>query len=220
MYSKREAALFWLVGKLGKHLLRLLFSTVRYDAPPVDYRPEMPGGGRYGVYGIWHHSLLFAAHRYIGQPFRAIISRSKDGEYIARIAQELGYKITRGSTTRGGMRALRELYRKAGEEAGDIVFTVDGPKGPRHEVQPGAVYLAQITGLPLTPAAYGVSRCWEAPSWDRFRVPLPFARVVQLVGRPRLVPADATREELDALRAEFQNELRALQEEADRRARA
>ena len=214
-HSRGERVLFWLVGKLGKWLIRLLASTARYRGPQARWRPELPDGHRHAVYAIWHHSLLLGVYRHRNQGIRVIISQSKDGEYLARIAHEMGFRTTRGSTTRGGARALMELRQKAEEDPGDIVFTVDGPKGPRHVVQQGALYLAQISGLPLVPAVYGMTRRWEVPSWDRFRIPKPFARVLHVYGEPMLVPKDSTREELEAIRQRLQDALCAMQDRAD-----
>ncbi len=218
-YNRRDALLFWLVGKLGKWVMRLVLGPVRYRGPAAEYRPPLPDGHKHAIYAIWHHSLLLGAYRHRYQGIRCIISRSKDGEIIARIGSELGFSTTRGSTTRGGAKALLELQNRAGGEPSDIVFTVDGPKGPRHVVQKGALYLAQITGMPIVPAVYGLSRKWEAPSWDKFRVPKPFARALHVYGEPMLVPADASREELETLRKQLEDTLRAMQADADQRVR-
>ena len=189
--------------------------TVRYRGPAATYRPPLPDGHRNAVYAVWHHSLLLGVHRFRHQNLRAIVSRSKDGEHIARVAHEMGIKTTRGSTSRGGARALLELRQTTQEEDSDVVFTCDGPRGPRQTVQTGVLYLAQITGLPLVPAVYGLSSKWEVPSWDRFRIPKPFARALLAYGEPLRVPSDATREELEAVRQQLEASMRTMQDQAD-----
>jgi lysophospholipid acyltransferase (LPLAT)-like uncharacterized protein len=137
------------------------------------------------------------------------VSRSRDGELIARTVARLGIDSSRGSTTRGGAAGLRELLRKA-REGYDLAFTPDGPKGPVSEVQPGVILAAAATGLPIQPVALAASRARRLRSWDRFLVPLPFSTVHFVYGEPLDVarrgdPAEAAAElkrRLDAAEAE------------------
>ena len=207
--------LFWLVGKLGSWLVRLLVCTVRIQGPPPKFRPPLPGGHANGIFAMWHHSLLVCVYRYRRQGVRVLISQHRDGEYIARIAQELGFTATRGSTTRGGARALMELRGRV-HEGRDIAITTDGPRGPRQVVQKGAVFLAQVTGLPVTPAIVGLANYWEAPSWDRLRIPKPFSRAILRFGDPIVVPKDVTDEGLERYRQQLQDAMQTMQDELDR----
>ena len=118
-----------------------------------------------------------------------------DGEWIARIVSRFGYGTARGSTSRGGARALRQLVRAA--RLAPTAFTVDGPRGPAGVVQPGAVWLARATGQPVVPFHAEAARHWTLRSWDRTQIPKPFTRVVMAVGAPLIVAANG---DLDAAR--------------------
>lgn len=155
------------------------------------------------IFAIWHSRLLYPAYHFRHRDLQTIISRSRDGEIIAKVVQRWGYHVVRGSTSRGGSEAFRELLRRL--EAGrDVVITPDGPRGPREEVQPGIIALSRMTGYPIVPVSYDASRRILLRSWDRFLVPLPFSRIRIVVGEP--IPPDADEESLrekvsDALQA-------------------
>lgn len=136
---------------------------------------------------IWHSELLaLAAYGWrIPDALVTVISQSKDGEIIARMVERLGYAVARGSSTRGGLKALLRLARIMRAENRMAVLTVDGPKGPRHEPKPGAVFLARQTGAAIIPVRAYPSRKWVfTKSWDRFEVPKPFARIQVRAGQP------------------------------------
>ncbi len=142
-----------------------------------------------------------------------LVSEHSDGEIIAQIGARLGQRTVRGSTTRGGARALLGLVRalQAGET---IAITPDGPRGPRHEVQAGVVAAAQRAGAPVVAIGVACSRAWSLGSWDRFRIPMPFARIVLSYTEPILMPADldagtrAVAEALDRSSAAAQRAIR------------
>ena len=158
-------------------VIRLLGATLRFEnvcAPGVVVGDTIPGPT---VFAFWHRSLLLAAYRFRGLGIAILISRSFDGELIARTVERLGFVAVRGSSTRGGSVGLRGMQRAY--EAGAIcAFTADGPKGPALVAKAGAVQLAEICGaewvgaFELTP-----ERAWRLQSWDGFVVPRPFARV-------------------------------------------
>ena len=212
--SVMQSILFWIVGKLGALVLRTLMCTVRVQGHPASRPPALPGDAASVVYSIWHHSLLVFIYRYRNQGAYTIVSEHRDGEYIARIAQEMGFQTARGSSTRGGGRALIRL-RRAARAGHDVGVTVDGPRGPRETAQLGAIFLAQITGLPIVPAIVGLSRFWEVPSWDRFRIPKPFAKGLVGLGEPIAVPRDVPADELEPYRKQLEEAMRALQAELD-----
>ena len=205
---------FWLVGKLGWLVMHLLLCTVRVSGPRPRKRPPLPDGAQHGVYAIWHHSLLLAVYRHRNQGALALISQHRDGEYIARVAQELGFEPVRGSTTRGGARAVIELRRKL-REGREVAITTDGPRGPRQQVQMGALFLAQVTGLPVVPYIIGLQSFWQMPSWDRFRIPKPFSRAVTRFGQPIVIPKDLSAKDLARCRQQLQHAMCALQDQLD-----
>jgi lysophospholipid acyltransferase (LPLAT)-like uncharacterized protein len=139
----------------------------------------------------------------------AIVSASKDGGVVARVLEHFGAEPVRGSSSRRGPQALLELTTWA-ERGYDLAITPDGPRGPRYTVQPGALALAQLTGQPLVPAAYCLRWKICLKSWDRFQIPLPFGRAVMKFGEPLRVPREATDEERELLRQQFEQRLKDL----------
>ena len=133
-------------------------------------------------------------------------SANFDGEWIAQIIERFGYGTARGSTSRGGQRALAQLRRDM-RSGRPTAFTVDGPRGPAGSVQPGAVWLAGLTGNPLLPFHIEADRYWEARSWDRTQVPKPYARAAIAVEEPILVPSGAGDDVLEAKRVALEQAL-------------
>lgn len=130
---------------------------------------------------IWHGQLLSQLWAHRRQNISVLISEHRDGELIARIAQALGYRTVRGSTTRGAGRALIGMGREL--EAGfDVGITPDGPRGPYHSFAAGALLVSQRSGRPVVPFGAHASRAWQLKSWDRFTIPKPFARVTIAYG--------------------------------------
>jgi lysophospholipid acyltransferase (LPLAT)-like uncharacterized protein len=143
---------------------------------------------------FWHRHLLLMRYAYRGRRMSVLVSRSKDGELIARVMRHLGIGTSRGSTSRGGSSGLREMLRAA-RSGSDLAITPDGPRGPLREVQPGVVLLAAAAGLPLVPVAIAARRAIQLASWDRMPVPLPGSRVEIVYGEPLRLPRTATVEE-------------------------
>jgi lysophospholipid acyltransferase (LPLAT)-like uncharacterized protein len=169
------------------------------------------------IYAFWHARLLplVFAERHRGAA--VLVSRSRDGELIARIIERLGYTTARGSSSRGGREGLLEMLSWA-ERGRLLAVTPDGPRGPAEVVKPGLVWLASHTGRPVVPAAAAADRAWVARSWDRFRVPLPFARIEIAYGPPIEVPAGLEDEGVEAWRRRIEESLRRLTAEVAARA--
>lgn len=196
---------------------RLLAKTLRIEErwldPQRDGRREGHGGA---LYLCWHDAMLIPA--YLMGPCRptVLVSQSDDGEFAARLAIHLGWRVVRGSSNRGAVRALRALVEEGARGLATMALTVDGPRGPRHVCKSGAVYLAAKTGLPLTPAAVGFANCWRLRSWDRFAIPKPFSRVVMVVGEGIVVPTEISSLQLDGYRQQAQAAMERLEHEAQR----
>jgi len=168
------------------------------------------------LYCFWHGKLLSAVWHYRGLPIRALASRNHDGEIIARALMRLGFPDpARGSSSRGGATALRDLAQGLKSE-GHGLLTPDGPRGPRHQAQAGVLMLASLTGLPLVPVGVASSRCFQLKSWDRFEVPKPFAKNLFHFGAPLRVPAQASHAQLKALQDALQSEMEQLGSQAER----
>jgi hypothetical protein len=141
------------------------------------------------VFVLWHARLLALTYAHRGMGLAVLISRHRDGELIARVVNRLGYVTPRGSSTRGGEAGALEMLRLA--RAGrPVVVTPDGPRGPARTVKPGAVFLASRAGIPVVPVSAASSRARVLDSWDRFRVPAPFAKVLVGYGPPIHVPPE------------------------------
>lgn len=184
------------IGLLGALVLRLYLGTLRlrYRQQVADTDPlRRDQQGRY-IYAFWHENLLLPClfgHRRL----HVLISEHADGEMIALACHHLGFSLIRGSSTRGGVRALRKML--GAMKKGHVTVVPDGPRGPRRHVEPGLLYLAARTGMPIVPAGVGYDRPWRLKTWDRFAVPRPFSKAVLLLAEPILVPGDADRRTLD-----------------------
>jgi lysophospholipid acyltransferase (LPLAT)-like uncharacterized protein len=159
--------------------------------------------GEHFIIAFWHGHLLLMTNAYRGRRISVLSSQSKDGELMARALARLGIETSRGSTSRGGMGAMRSLLRRVAEGF-DLAFTPDGPRGPIYEVQPGVIMAAASTGLPIQPVALAATRARQLRSWDRFLVPLPFSTVHFVYGEPLLVDR---RGDLDEAAAELKRRL-------------
>lgn len=193
----RHPALLAAGGFAASMVIRTLAASVRFRKRFLDPTcdPHLPGQAGRFLYAFWHEDLLVPAYRYGWTPTKVLISQHADGELITQTCRHLGLGVVRGSTTRGGVQALREILALKGQK--HIVVTPDGPRGPRRQVQPGLTFLASRTGLPIVPCAFGYRRAWRLKSWDRFAVPLPFSPVVLVSGEPIHLAADLGRDALE-----------------------
>jgi lysophospholipid acyltransferase (LPLAT)-like uncharacterized protein len=174
---------------LGAGFIRALHATLRVRHVRSEFIESMNTMNRRYLMAFWHSHLLLMLHSRFARPISVIISQSKDGEIIARVFDYYDVDSVRGSSTRGGGAALRELLRVAG--AGyNIAITPDGPKGPPRQLKDGIIYAARSTGLPVIPVAFGAARFKRLKSWDRMIVPLPFSRAIFLYGDPIVIPRD------------------------------
>jgi lysophospholipid acyltransferase (LPLAT)-like uncharacterized protein len=167
------------------------------------------------VVALWHGQLLGPTWAHRHRSYATMASRSGDGEYISRMLDHWGYQVVRGSSSRGGDTALRELARlvRRGHTA---ALTADGPRGPRHRLKHGVLRLAQLTGVPVIPVVSAAGSAWELRSWDRFILPRPLSRLVVLFGDAIAIPRDmqadgiaAEAERIEAIMEGLEDEARA-----------
>lgn len=162
---------------LGPVLFRMLAFTWRVKILNQELLSQHHAEDQAPVLAFWHQQIPAAIGSHRGYPVRVMISRNRDGQMIADLAERLGYKTIRGSSSRGALQALREMLKAAkGTEA--LGFTPDGPRGPLHSVAPGVVFVAAVSGRALMTVGFAASRAWRAKSWDRMVIPKPFARIV------------------------------------------
>lgn len=186
----REGWQYTLAQHAGGAAIDALMGTVRLHVDNERAYRERMDCGEPLIFIPWHGRLLPLGYVHRGQGVHGLASRSADGEYIARLLQHWGFGMVRGSSSRGGDIAYRELIRtvRAGHS---VAVTPDGPRGPREKIKTGVIQLAQVTGAPLMPVAAAASRAWWFVSWDRFLVPKPFSRLYVAYGEPIHVPRDA-----------------------------
>ena len=161
------------------------------------------------IYAFWHGRLMVPVFSHKRRGIGVLISQSDDGEYVARVADRLGFHVIRGSSTRGGEEGFRSLLEYL-ESGGDVAITPDGPTGPKYRVKKGIVYLARAAGASIVPCGVAIDRYWQMGSWDEFRVMKPGAYVLARFGEPIHVPEHFNKFELEGLRARVEDELNAL----------
>lgn len=201
------------VGVLGRFAIEAVGRSMRlvgWSGRRLGVRNEQV------IIAFWHNKLFYMSY-YIaahcirkGREVVVLISASRDGEYMARAAEELGANVVRGSSSRRGGGGIRDLCRWA-ERGASLCVAPDGPKGPRYEVKEGTIYLAQKTGLPILPVSYRAKGALTLKSWDGFILPLPLTSVEVRCGEPMHVPSDLGAEERKTFCLTLKNKLMDLE---------
>ncbi len=201
------------IAGAGAPLMGLLCRTLRWRVEGMDHYDAIVASRREPIFAFWHGRILPATWFWRDRGIVVMTSQNFDGEWIARIIRRFGYGAARGSTSRGARRALIQLKRDvtAGRPA---AFTVDGPRGPARRVQPGAVWLAGVTGSPILPFHIEAERHWSMSSWDRTQIPRPFSAVAVAIGAPFDVPDPSEDGVVEAYRSELEGVLGALADRA------
>jgi lysophospholipid acyltransferase (LPLAT)-like uncharacterized protein len=193
-------------------LVGALCRTLTWRVEGLEHYDEVVRSGHQPIMGFWHGRILPAFYYFRNRGIVVITSQNFDGEWIARVIERYGFGTARGSTSRGGARALVQLRHdlERGRPAG---FTLDGPRGPARIAQPGAVWLAGSTGHPLLPFHLEAARHWSLSSWDRTQIPRPFTTVAVVMGEPIYV--ERTDEEtIEEMRTRLQSALATLETRA------
>lgn len=192
-FTLRQRILLRIIPFIGAILIRAIGCTLRYtisfeeDAPPsIEYRPM--------VVSFWHNCIFPAIYIARNLGLRVMSSDSFDGEWTGRIIRKFGFVKVRGSASRGAIRGLIGMKREV-EQGWTVVFTIDGPRGPRYVAKPGPVLLASATGAPMVAFYIAVEKSWILKTWDRCIIPKPFSRALMRMGKKIDVPKDGDREE-------------------------
>ncbi len=170
--------------------VRILYATLR-----VTVRNEAEVEALCQQYGsvilvTWHGRSLVPIARSVGKGYYGMVSLSRDGDLLNECFRRLGWRTIRGSTGRAGARAMKAAIDVMNVPGTVLAITPDGPRGPGRRIQPGVVYLARKCGRPIVPVGIGMERSWQANSWDRFGIPLPFSRVQWLYGEPIFIASN------------------------------
>jgi lysophospholipid acyltransferase (LPLAT)-like uncharacterized protein len=211
--SRRKRLEAAAIASIGHKAIAALGATLKWRTEGLEHLDAIRLQGRQPIMAFWHGRILPATYYFRGRGIVVITSENFDGEWIAGIIERFGYGTARGSTSRGGLKALLQLKRDTaeGKPAG---FTLDGPRGPARVAQPGAVWLAKATGNPVLPFHLEASRHWTLGSWDRTQIPKPFSTVSIAMGEPFDVPSDASEGDLEAARTLLESRLVALEARA------
>jgi lysophospholipid acyltransferase (LPLAT)-like uncharacterized protein len=154
---------------------------------------RLDADGKGWILSLWHHTLLVMAFWHRRQDMCVLVSEHRDGELIARTLHAWGYRTVRGSSTRGGGRALLAMISEL-EKGSSVAVTPDGPQGPPLKYQPGALVAAHRSGTPIVAVGLHVDRAWRLKSWDRLVIPKPFARITLAYEEPATVGGASSRE--------------------------
>lgn len=219
-FRKRRKGLLRFIGLLfartiAPWTLRLYSATWRYQTLEPARRAEAVGLGRGVILALWHGRMLVAIPPYRGQDMTILVSGSEDGNLSEALLDGYGYRIIRGSSSRGGARALRAMLG-ALHAGSTVVVTPDGPRGPRHTMNPGVAWMARATGFAVLPTGFAAQRAWRLSTWDRYVIPKPWSRVVLAYGQPIRVSREGGSEELERATARIQSEILAAERSAFR----
>jgi len=200
---------------IGLLLIKVISATYRIRISNPEVEQNIFKMGQVPIYATWHQRFFTGIKVGLSRrPVSIMISQSRDGELIARIAGLLGYHPVRGSSSRGGRRALREIY-KLSKRGRKIAHIVDGPRGPLGVVKPGLLLIAQVSGFPIIPSTASAEKKWVFNSWDRFMVPKPFSRIIVRFGDEIYVPRKLKGPDFENTRIAIEQSLRQLIVETD-----
>ncbi len=194
------------VPRLVQGLLTLWFGTLRIKLREGAAFHEYAARDT-GVAAFWHYSFLYLFWYLRRYPAAIMVSSSKDGAYIARLAEQMGHVPVRGSSNRGGVKALLEMIRTMQKQRLNAALVADGSQGPARQAQAGCILAASRSGKPIFPMAWACNRFIRFNSWDQTLVPLPFATVVVRHGQPLHVPPGVDAEQIELYRLELEYRL-------------
>ncbi len=203
----------WVVPVIFRLLSFLLFATCRVERRGVENFQKFACNKTPFIVSFWHYGVIYIVYQARSLPYVAMVSASKDGEYVSRILQSKGFSTVRGSRNKGALGALKGLMRemKKGKTA---VLVADGSQGPARKAQSGSILLAGKTGAPIVPVGWAASRYKTFRSWDRTALPMPFAKMVIYYGKPISVPAGMKSDELEKYRLQLEESLDDLYEKS------
>ncbi|MCC5831110.1 MAG: lysophospholipid acyltransferase family protein [Phycisphaeraceae bacterium] len=204
------------IALAGAAVVYLIGTTMTVSAPRLrDLKVLLGEDHKTGVlFALWHGTHFPVLWHYRHSGFGVITSQSRDGEVLTGILHHLGCRCYRGSSSKGGTRALLETA-KAVQGGVNLAVAVDGPRGPRGQVKSGILSIAKLSGAPIVPVACGLSHCQQFNSWDRYRLPLPLCHATIIVDEPFYVPPDTDDGQLESIRVSLETSLNALQVRAD-----
>jgi lysophospholipid acyltransferase (LPLAT)-like uncharacterized protein len=200
---------------IGLVVIKIISWTYKIRVMNLDIEKDILKRGHIPIYASWHQrffpGIVFFATR---KPISIMISQSRDGELISKIVNVLGWHPVRGSSSKGGGQALRDI-KKLVRKGYKIAHIVDGPRGPLGVVKPGLLVIAQASGMPIVPTITSAEKKWVFNSWDRFMVPKPFSRVIIRFSDEIHIPRKLQEDDFEKKRSSIQEALKKLYVETD-----
>ena len=203
-----------LIGCIGYFVISVIGRTVRWQSVGDSHLDEIHKAGHRAIFTFWHGRIFPATYYWRNRGIVVMTSMNRDGEAIAQCIRRFGFGAARGSSSRGGFRALAEMAREI-RGGHDAAFTIDGPRGPRYVAKQGPVLLALKTGAAVLCFHISMKRKIQLKSWDEFQIPLPFTPAIVLKAAPIWVPPDASEEHLRDLHQQMQDTLDDLRRKGD-----
>ena len=200
------------------YFIKALVSTYKIEIRSKELQQKARDLSPHGsfVFAVWHEQVVSAlcGHAW-SEPYLTLTSRSRDGDYAAFVSQKLGFVSVRGSSKKrnkdkGGKEAIQEYVAKMNQGVSGGI-TVDGPKGPRQKCKAGVVLISMQTQSPILPVVGIASSYWEFNSWDKFKIPKPFAKIILQYGEPIQIQPDATPEQIEEVCGQVTNALKQLE---------
>ncbi|MDR0310248.1 MAG: lysophospholipid acyltransferase family protein [Acidobacteriota bacterium] len=201
-----------IISLLGYWLILCVGKTLRWRVEGWDRLESVYRAEKNPIMVFWHGRIFVASYFFRNRGIVVMTSRHRDGDYIAGVIRRLGYHAARGSSSRGSVGATREAL-EALRNGRDIGFAIDGPRGPRHVVKRGPIYIAWKSGHPVLPFNVSAERKWTLKSWDHFEIPVPFSRARVEIGEPVYVNAGIPKERLEEYDRRVQESLDELSAE-------
>ncbi|GFM35480.1 lysophospholipid acyltransferase family protein [Desulfovibrio psychrotolerans] len=189
MKPKKLTVPAWLVAPVLYGIVRTLYATLRFTEQGRETVDDLDARGEPMVFALWHDELFPVVHAKRNLGLVAVISQSSDGEYLSQFMEMFGVRTARGSSSRGGVKALLQVSRMLRKEGLHACLTVDGPRGPRHKAKEGAAFIAARANARIVPIRLHMDRSYKFErAWDKFQIPLPFSRVHVVFGEPYHLP--------------------------------
>jgi len=202
------------ITELGYWTILVIGRSLRWKVEGWENLEDVHRSGKRFIGAFWHNRIFMTSYFFRHRNIVAMISQNRDGEYIARVSRRLGFGSARGSSSRGSRRAVVEMLRSLRRER-DVFFTLDGPRGPRYVVKPGAAYIARKSGNPILPFTISAEKKWVLGSWDGFIIPKPFSCALVLIGTAIDIDPDAGDAEMKGIVERIQNSMDALCRRSD-----
>lgn len=201
-------ALLWLIA-------RMIAITIRLETKNAEIMREFEKNGKGAILITWHGRTMVPANFFRGRGYWALISLSRDGDIQNRIFSLFGFHTIRGSTGRGGVKAVLQMAKKV-REGGILSYAPDGPRGPSHKVQEGTIFLAERCGCPVIPLGFSANPRKLLNSWDKYLIPKFFSKGAMVLGEPIFVPSNMTEEQKQEIVRKIEEAINQAEEEAER----